>query len=252
MSIQLKLKVMEIYAQYQRLRQNGATLEDAIRDVQSDVKSLPEEDQAKLKRLVTEWEKDQTSEALPTPATPANLPRIDPLPPQRIQPIRLEPSVACPVCGRLNRKGANCCAKCGYDLSLATPFGTKRFSGDESHRGMTTNHLGEHTALLLNIRGQDTPLLIKIHRDMTIGRIAKGSSAYPDIDLSLYNAEELGVSRLHAMFKRQEDRLVIIDLNSSNKTFINGQRLFPNERRVLRDGDQVRMGDLVMQVIFKD
>ena len=73
----------------------------------------------------------------------------------------------------------------------------------------------------------------------------------PDIDLAAFNAEELGVSRLHAVLKRHENTVSISDLNSKNNTYINGQRLHPNEVRALRDGDEIRLGRLAMKVSFK-
>jgi pSer/pThr/pTyr-binding forkhead associated (FHA) protein len=35
----------------------------------------------------------------------------------------------------------------------------------------------------------------------------------------------------------------IMDLNSTNKTFINGVKLVPNEEKELHDGDNVRLGN---------
>lgn len=34
-----------------------------------------------------------------------------------------------------------------------------------------------------------------------------------------------------------------MDLNSTNKTFINGVKLVPNEEKELHDGDNVRLGN---------
>jgi pSer/pThr/pTyr-binding forkhead associated (FHA) protein len=42
-----------------------------------------------------------------------------------------------------------------------------------------------------------------------------------------------------------------MDLNSSNKTYINGQRVHPHEVRALRDGDELRLGKIIFTVAFK-
>jgi len=42
-----------------------------------------------------------------------------------------------------------------------------------------------------------------------------------------------------------------LGVGSSNGTFLNGQRLVPNQPRVLRDGDEVRFGKLVAHIYFK-
>ena len=87
--------------------------------------------------------------------------------------------------------------------------------------------------------------------ETTIGRTSQQSTVQPDVDLSVFDAENLGVSRLHVTLRRHEDTITVIDLNSRNATFINGQRLHPQEVRVLRDGDEIRLGKLTMKVAFK-
>jgi pSer/pThr/pTyr-binding forkhead associated (FHA) protein len=39
-------------------------------------------------------------------------------------------------------------------------------------------------------------------------------------------------------------------MNSANGTFVNGQRLHPQEVRVLRHGDELRLGRMVFQTLF--
>ncbi|MCS7071755.1 MAG: FHA domain-containing protein, partial [Anaerolinea sp.] len=62
---------------------------------------------------------------------------------------------------------------------------------------------------------------------------------------------EKGVSRLHAAICRQDETLTIVDMGSSNGTHLNGQRLIPDQPRVLRDGDEIRLGKLVAHIYFK-
>lgn len=47
------------------------------------------------------------------------------------------------------------------------------------------------------------------------------------------------VSRLHAKLERRGEEVYITDLNSRNGTYINGERLSPNERRVILPGDRI-------------
>jgi pSer/pThr/pTyr-binding forkhead associated (FHA) protein len=53
------------------------------------------------------------------------------------------------------------------------------------------------------------------------------------------------------VIRRGEDTLTLVDLGSTNGTHLNGQRLIPNQPRVLRDGDEVRLGKLVFHIFFK-
>lgn len=48
------------------------------------------------------------------------------------------------------------------------------------------------------------------------------------------------VSRQHAQIRREPEGFVIYDLNSTNGTFVNGQRI---NRCLVRPGDQIRVGD---------
>ncbi len=51
------------------------------------------------------------------------------------------------------------------------------------------------------------------------------------------------VSSHHAQIRPEGEGYEIVDLGSSNGTFVNEQRLVPNMPRLLQTGDQVRIGD---------
>ena len=44
---------------------------------------------------------------------------------------------------------------------------------------------------------------------------------------------------------------MILDRGSANGTYLNGERLTPNEPHVLRDGDEIRLGKLVAHIYFR-
>ena len=52
------------------------------------------------------------------------------------------------------------------------------------------------------------------------------------------------ISRLHARLEQRSDGVYIIDLNSTNGTFINGNRLLPSQEVKLAPGDEVVLADL--------
>ena len=55
--------------------------------------------------------------------------------------------------------------------------------------------------------------------------------------------DDSSVSRMHARFSvDHEGKMTVRDLNSTNGTWLNGERLMPNESRVMRQGDHIRLG----------
>ncbi len=153
----------------------------------------------------------------------------------------------CPHCGKKNQPKDTYCYSCGHIL-LSKRDTTKQL---DAKARWGTAYFPSETRLYLTLRGATQPIELLLSREFVIGRSTAESSLKPDVDLSPYNAEELGVSRMHAAVRQQDDTVVLTDLQSSNRTYINGQALYPHEVRVLRNGDEIRLGKLVMKVSFK-
>lgn len=86
--------------------------------------------------------------------------------------------------------------------------------------------------LLIKFRDDDGPSEIHIEGDRySFGR---GSDADRRFD-------DTGLSRLHATIYREGDKVWIVDENSSNGTFVNGQRV-SGGGLPLKDGDSIRIG----------
>lgn len=81
---------------------------------------------------------------------------------------------------------------------------------------------------------------------ITLGREDPVSSIFPDIDLTPYGAQEAGVGRQHARITIQNQAVYIEDLNSVNGTLVNKQRIPPNQPVQLNNGDEIRLGLLVI------
>jgi predicted amidophosphoribosyltransferase len=80
-----------------------------------------------------------------------------------------------------------------------------------------------------------------------IGREDPVSGSFPDVDLVPYGGEEGGVSRRHAQIARNGGQFSIEDLNSVNYTFVNRQKVAPGAPHPLQDGDEIRLGRVVLQ-----
>jgi len=78
--------------------------------------------------------------------------------------------------------------------------------------------------------------------EIIIGREDPVSGVFPDIDLTDHGGDEGGVSRQHARILIQGENFFIEDLNSTNFTFLNQQKLPPRQPQALNGGDEIRLG----------
>ena len=105
--------------------------------------------------------------------------------------------------------------------------------------------------LHIDVNGWTLPIVMTPKDKTIIGRKDPTSGDSPDIDLSTYAAYQMGVSRAHAFITHEENHLKLHDLNSRNGTFVNGQRITPEQPQLLHDGDEVRLGKIVMKFSFR-
>ncbi len=162
----------------------------------------------------------------------------------------------CPNCGHNNRVGLLFCEDCSKPLSVniaTVTIGTKKIKNDPNEAVAKatwgTAHLS--STVILHIQDATEPILLHPNERTVFGRADSSNSKQPDIDLTLFGALEKGVSRAHATIERGENTLTLIDMGSSNGTHLNGQRLVPDQPRVLRDGDEIHFGKLIAHVYFK-
>lgn len=163
----------------------------------------------------------------------------------------------CPYCAHKNRIGYLFCEECGQNLISNEPatLPTKQLetaSNDLAAKATWgTARFGQDASIIIHIRDSTEPVTLRPEKRTVMGRWDSSSVQKPDLDLTPYGALEKGVSRIHAVIARSEDTLTLIDMGSANGTHLNGQRLVPDQPRVLRDGDEIRLGKLVAHVYFK-
>jgi hypothetical protein len=156
--------------------------------------------------------------------------------------------------------GAMFCTECGANIASQDSLTTQNIETGEINPAVSTKpgkpprqpaitKLDTWGTLHLMDTGQMLPLSDR--NEFTLGRISEGQPIMPDIDLSPYQAYASGVSRLHAVIKREASHVFLMDLGSANGTFINGKRLNPNVEHTLKNGDVVALGKLKIQVLLK-
>lgn len=82
--------------------------------------------------------------------------------------------------------------------------------------------------------------------EITVGREDPSSGIFPDVDLTPYGGEEGGVSRRHARLLHVGDDYFAEDLQSTNYTKIDGQRLPAHVREKLEDGARLDFGRIAL------
>lgn len=163
----------------------------------------------------------------------------------------------CPYCANVNLEGVLFCEECGHPFvgSQAILATNQLLDEEQATLGgrvtWGTARFDRDSAIVIHVRDHPEPITLFPKEEILLGRADQQSNTAPDLDMNPFGAVENGVSRRHAIIRRGEDTLTLIDLGSTNGTHLNGQRLIPQQPRVLRDGDEIRMGKLVFHIFFK-
>jgi pSer/pThr/pTyr-binding forkhead associated (FHA) protein len=80
--------------------------------------------------------------------------------------------------------------------------------------------------------------------EVMIGREDPVSNIFPQIDLETHDGLNNGVGRTHAKLIVQGGQVHVVDLSSVNGTWVNTQKLAPNQPYPLNNGDELRVGKM--------
>jgi pSer/pThr/pTyr-binding forkhead associated (FHA) protein len=163
----------------------------------------------------------------------------------------------CPVCKNKNDHDAIICVHCG--TSLDTPFPE---SGPTRTTDVQVTISGKPPAWLYDesvvaagsiaiyVEGSSKPVFSGSNDELVIGRKVD-DSAEGLLDLSALGGYHLGLSRRHAKIRRAGSGYEVIDLSSSNGTWLNDERLTPNQPYSLPNGSQLRLARMRLFVAFR-
>jgi hypothetical protein len=158
----------------------------------------------------------------------------------------------CPVCGFPYRVGELTCSNCHYlfvtgGKTQHIEAGQDIIAPKDWPRGEVI--VPERKPIVFEIEGRE--LALPTRDELIIGRSSGNSAdATPDVDLTSYGAADCGVSRLHVRIRRKGVLLYVMDLGSTNGTWLNGRKLIPDGERLLRHGDQLRLSRMKIRVRF--
>jgi|SRR3972149_1720289 len=163
--------------------------------------------------------------------------------------------IVCSNCKSQETDGAIFCSECGTQLAQIDTAQTQKFSTDsEDLRNAIffTDEMPNQGATWISLHLLDTGDILPVSErsEFTLGRLSDNQAIEPDIDLTPFKAFDNGVSRLHAVIRHNQGNVVLVDLGSSNGTYVNGLRIMPNIEQPLRHGDIVALGKLKMQIVL--
>jgi serine/threonine protein kinase len=162
----------------------------------------------------------QTQVHRPSPVTISRPPQAANLP--RTRKVKV-----CPRCKHHNDLAVRFCIKCGYAF------------------------VGIRPAVLRVIEPVRAAWEMPVHRSpFMLGRARPEEGYRPDFDMSFYDPEGY-VSRRHAHILKARNGYFVTDLGSSNGTYVNDQLLAPQNPRLLRNGDQIAIGEVVVQFLVR-
>ena len=162
--------------------------------------------------------------------------------------------ITCPNCKNQEPPGAIFCSECGMQLVQFEGKKTKQIDMEASSGTAPMQASAAPKApvnwisLHLLENGQIIPISDRL--EFTMGRTSENQPIMPDVDLSSAKAYEYGVSRLHAVVRLLNGMIILMDLGSSNGTYLNGVRLMPNIEHPIKHGDIVSLGKLKIQIVL--
>lgn len=164
----------------------------------------------------------------------------------------------CADCGAEQPEGALFCGECGRFLleasqSATTPLPFSQFGRLPKPPPLVSGELEpveETKKVTFIIPSGRRRLQHELTNEIIVGRADKEAGLQPQLDLTPFQGATHGVSREHASIRLTHQGVVLIDLGSTNGTYLNNYRLAAHQPYRLQDGDEIHFGDLLVHVFF--
>jgi hypothetical protein len=168
----------------------------------------------------------------------------------------------CPVCKNKNERGAIVCMHCGELLEKHRTDSILTIKNTEAPKVATAKlanlHFDESSmsedGIAIYAEGMSKPAFLRFERDLVLGRNgldADGMTNGGILNLSELGGYQMGISRRHALIRRTESGFEIIDLASTNGSWMNDEKLVPKKPYPLASRSQLRFGRMWLLVLFR-
>ena len=165
--------------------------------------------------------------------------------------------IECPSCKHREFVGTLYCSECGTRLVHTSPVPTMGIPPEKIQQETLITKPSAPagpeltSGAVLGIRVLSSGDIVSlIGRDnFTLGRSTPDQAVVPDVDLSLFEAYDHGISRMHAELQIESDGVFVVDLDSANGTLVNGKKIPPQSPQMVHHGDMIQLGRMRLQII---
>lgn len=164
----------------------------------------------------------------------------------------------CPICKNKNEKEAAVCRHCGAPLNTESRLrATTRNTDIKINYSEKFDEINVDEKIIpangiaVYFAGTTKPVEIITEKEFIIGRRIIENNTESFLDLSDFDGFKMGLSRRHAMIRRTESDYEIIDLSSTNGTWLNDERLVPYTPYPLPSGSQLRLSRIRLYILHR-
>lgn len=165
----------------------------------------------------------------------------------------------CPVCKYKNESNAVFCKHCGALLgnqpwdSAATTVNT-----DAMEKGavkLPDSFIDEalipQGGIAVYVAGAPNLIYLSFDENLVFGRKSENKFDETLLDLTALGGYQMGLSRQHAMIRRKETGFELVDLSSTNGSWLNDEKLVPYQPYPLKSGAQLRFGRMKLVIFYR-
>lgn len=167
--------------------------------------------------------------------------------------------IKCLECGASQYDGTLFCSECGRFLlevpaKTTTPLPFTEFGRLPSPPPLIEEDVeivAGHKKIMFVIPSSRHRIKLVLEKEIYVGRGDTSSGFTPELDLTEDQGANYGVSRQHAVIRLTTQGVVLIDLDSTNGTYLNNFRISPGQSYLLNHGDEIQFGELLVHVFIE-
>jgi len=166
------------------------------------------------------------------------------------------PEKYCLICNTKNEMEATVCINCGASLdenryTTTSNIEIKINYSEKPKELHIDDAIVPRDGIAIYFAETTKPFIVRTDREFVIGRRATLAASEDLLDLSDFDGFKMGLSRRHAMIRRSASGYEIIDLSSTNGTWLNDAKLEPYTPYPLPSGSRLLLSRIRLFVFYQ-